>query len=485
VGIGVETLRDAIGRSSANLAVAVIVGLLVGLLALRSLRCCASRAVAASHRDWRPGPAVLGVAWCPPRLGAPVASTARPTFAVREVRRSRRACTLTSPRARDPRDASRDSRRPLLTVWRGKDVLLCSLRATGGCSPGLVLPPRSTRCSTRAPRSCGREVLLAQRLPHLVDVRGSAGCASTLQSGSESAPSGATTNSSRATASPERGVQTRRVAGGRRRPANKRTCRGSSSTTTTRSTTAATSATASRLRLPRARPVRPEPAPPRAPKRTGLRSSLRSTSSRATAGRASPAIPWNEVGDGRSSRVPAEESTRAKLFGDADRAAPPTAIRIEYTMSTSSRSCSATRRQAGGRPPGRPSAPIVTARAHPRRAISSSPTTEVMDQIAGWGCRTACGRAAGAGLADAAFRDRFLIRVRFVAAHGLTLPADLCACAGTGPQKTDAKTRAEHGGQPAAPPGQARPRRPDTPCGPAARSLVDDHTIGPCVRYRL
>ena len=38
VGIGIETLRDAIGRSSANVAVAVAVVLIVALLALQVLQ---------------------------------------------------------------------------------------------------------------------------------------------------------------------------------------------------------------------------------------------------------------------------------------------------------------------------------------------------------------------------------------------------------------------------------------------------------------
>ena len=52
VGIGIETLRDAIGRSSANLALVAIVVLVVGLLALPVLALLRVTRVAAGHRGW-------------------------------------------------------------------------------------------------------------------------------------------------------------------------------------------------------------------------------------------------------------------------------------------------------------------------------------------------------------------------------------------------------------------------------------------------
>ena len=78
-GIGIETLRDAIGSSSANLAVAVIVVLVVGLLALPVLALLRLTRVAAGHRDWAlRAAAVLGVVWVALRVaGAPVASVER------------------------------------------------------------------------------------------------------------------------------------------------------------------------------------------------------------------------------------------------------------------------------------------------------------------------------------------------------------------------------------------------------------------------
>ena len=110
VGIGIETLRDAIGRSSANLAVAAIVVLLVGLLALPVLALLRVTRVAAGHRDWVLRAAVvLGVVWVALRVvGAPVASTSAAALAVQRGADGRsRACgrTTSSP-ARSPATAS-------------------------------------------------------------------------------------------------------------------------------------------------------------------------------------------------------------------------------------------------------------------------------------------------------------------------------------------------------------------------------------------
>jgi phosphatidylglycerophosphate synthase len=77
VGIGIETLGDAIGTSSANLVVAGAVVLVVALLALLALALLRVTRVAAGHRDWAlRTAAVLGAAWVVLHvLGAPVAST--------------------------------------------------------------------------------------------------------------------------------------------------------------------------------------------------------------------------------------------------------------------------------------------------------------------------------------------------------------------------------------------------------------------------
>jgi phosphatidylglycerophosphate synthase len=135
VGIGVETLRDAIGRSSANIAVAVIVVLLAGLLALPVLALLRITRVAAARRDWvLRAAAVLGIAWVVLRIaGAPVASTSAATLAVREVQAVRSGLRAQQILAREiPRDRFRATPGDrLLTALRGKDVLLLFVESYG------------------------------------------------------------------------------------------------------------------------------------------------------------------------------------------------------------------------------------------------------------------------------------------------------------------------------------------------------------------
>ncbi|HEY0364811.1 MAG TPA: CDP-alcohol phosphatidyltransferase family protein, partial [Solirubrobacteraceae bacterium] len=135
VGIGIETLRDAIGRSSANLALAAIVVLFVGLLALPVLALSRLTRVAAGHRDWVLRAAtVLGVAWVVLRvLGAPVASTSAATLAVREVQAVQTGLHAHEVLAREiPRDRFRATPGDrLLTGLRGKDVLLLFVESYG------------------------------------------------------------------------------------------------------------------------------------------------------------------------------------------------------------------------------------------------------------------------------------------------------------------------------------------------------------------
>ena len=87
VGIGIETLRDAVGRSSAYLAVAVAAVLIVALLAVPVLALLRVTRVAAGHRGWAlRAAAVLGVVWVALRVaGAPVASSSAAALAVDEV----------------------------------------------------------------------------------------------------------------------------------------------------------------------------------------------------------------------------------------------------------------------------------------------------------------------------------------------------------------------------------------------------------------
>jgi phosphatidylglycerophosphate synthase len=135
VGIGIETLRDAIGRSSANLAVATIGVLFVGLLALPVLALLRLTRVAAGHRGWAlPAVAALGFIWVGLRvLGAPVASTSTAALAVDEVKAVRSGLQAHEILAREiPRDRFRAAPGDrLLTGLRGKDVLLLFVESYG------------------------------------------------------------------------------------------------------------------------------------------------------------------------------------------------------------------------------------------------------------------------------------------------------------------------------------------------------------------
>jgi phosphatidylglycerophosphate synthase len=135
VGIGIETLRDAIGSSSANVAVAVAVVLIVGLLAVPVLALLRVTRVAAGHRAWAlRAAAALGVVWVALRLaGAPVASSSTAALAVDEVQAVRTGLADRATLARliaDDRFRSTPGTR-LLTDLRGKDVLLVFVESYG------------------------------------------------------------------------------------------------------------------------------------------------------------------------------------------------------------------------------------------------------------------------------------------------------------------------------------------------------------------
>lgn len=135
VGIGIETLRDAIGRSSADLVVALAVVLIVALLAVPVLALLRVTRVAAGHRGWAlRAVAVLGVVWVALRVvGAPVASSGAAALAVDEVQEVR---TALADRAVLDREIARDRFRAtpghrLLTGLRGKDVVLVFVESYG------------------------------------------------------------------------------------------------------------------------------------------------------------------------------------------------------------------------------------------------------------------------------------------------------------------------------------------------------------------
>jgi hypothetical protein len=135
LGIGIETLRDAIGSSSANLVVAVAAMLIVALLAVPVVSLLRVTRVAAGHRGWALRAAAgLGVIWVAFRLvGAPVASSSATALAVDEVQAVR---TGLADRAALARLIAQDRFRGtpgsrLLTGLRGKDVLLVFVESYG------------------------------------------------------------------------------------------------------------------------------------------------------------------------------------------------------------------------------------------------------------------------------------------------------------------------------------------------------------------
>jgi phosphatidylglycerophosphate synthase len=134
-GIGIETLRNAIGGSSANVVVAVAAVLLVALLAIPVLALLRVTRVAAGHRDWALRAAIaLGVVWLALRVvGAPAASSSATALAVDEVEAVRAGL---ADRAVLAREIAHDRFRAtpgdrLLTGLRGKDVLLVFVESYG------------------------------------------------------------------------------------------------------------------------------------------------------------------------------------------------------------------------------------------------------------------------------------------------------------------------------------------------------------------
>jgi phosphatidylglycerophosphate synthase len=428
VGIGIETLRDAIGRSSANVAVAAIAVLFVGLLALPVLALARLTRVAAGHRDWALRAAtVLGVAWVVLRaLGAPVASTSAATLAVREVQAVRTGLHAHEVLAREiPRDRFRATPSDrLLTGLRGKDVLLLFVESYGKVAvQGSSFSPRvdtvldEGTAQLRARGFSSRSAFLSSStfgglswLAH-----------STLQSGIRIGTQRGydqLVKSDRLTLS---GAFKR--AGWRAvvdDPANKRTWpegsafyhydkiydrrnvgyRGPGFGLPPMPDQYVLSAL---QRLELAKRHRPP-----------LFAEVDLISSHAPWTRIPRLVPWTEVGDGSIfDRVPAEESTRAKLFNDAERARAAYGHSIEYTMSTIASFVAHYGDDKtvvvllGDHQP----ATIVTGQgaSHdvPISIIAHDP--KVMDQIASWGWQDGLRPSPQAPVWPmSAFRDRFL-----------------------------------------------------------------------------
>jgi hypothetical protein len=135
VGIGIETLRDAIGRSQADVVVAVVAVFIVVLLAIPILALLRVTRIAAGHRDWAlRAAAALGVVWVALRLvGAPIASSSAASLAVDEVQAVQAGLRdheiLARQLAHDRFRATPGDR--LLTGLRGKDVLLVFVESYG------------------------------------------------------------------------------------------------------------------------------------------------------------------------------------------------------------------------------------------------------------------------------------------------------------------------------------------------------------------
>jgi hypothetical protein len=135
LGIGIETLRDAIGNSGANLVVAVAGLLVLAVLALPVLALLRVTRIAAGNRRWAlRAVTALGVVWLALRVvGAPVASSGAAALAVDEVQAVRAnlagRAAFTRALAYDRFRGTPGSR--LLTGLRGKDVLLVFVESYG------------------------------------------------------------------------------------------------------------------------------------------------------------------------------------------------------------------------------------------------------------------------------------------------------------------------------------------------------------------
>jgi phosphatidylglycerophosphate synthase len=135
LGIGIETLRDAIGTSQADLVVVVVAVLVVALLAIPVLALVRVTRVAAGHRACAlRAAATLGVVWLAFRVvDAPIASSSAAALAVDEVQAVR---TGLQDRALLARQLAHDRFRAapgerMLTGLRGKDVLLVFVESYG------------------------------------------------------------------------------------------------------------------------------------------------------------------------------------------------------------------------------------------------------------------------------------------------------------------------------------------------------------------
>jgi phosphatidylglycerophosphate synthase len=171
-GIGIETLRDGVGRSSADLLVVGVAVVLVAFLSIPVLALVRVTRVAADHRRWGLGAAAgLTLAWVVLRvLGAPAATTSATTLAFREVEAVRSGLHAQQVLAREiPRDRFRTTPGDkMLTGLRGKDVLLVFVESYGrvavhdsSFSPGVDAVLRRGNAQLRASGFSSRSAYLS------------------------------------------------------------------------------------------------------------------------------------------------------------------------------------------------------------------------------------------------------------------------------------------------------------------------------------
>jgi hypothetical protein len=428
VGIGIETLGDAIGHSTANLAVAVIAVVLIGILAIPALALLRLTRVAAGHRHLALGAvAVLGVVWVALRVvGAPVASSSAAALAVDEVKVVQSGLRAHDILAREiPRDrfhATPGNR--LLTGLRGKDVLLLFVESYGRVAvQGSSFSPRIAAlldrgtAQLRAGGFSSRSAFLTSStfgglswLAH-----------STLQSGIRIGTQrgyNQLVRSDRLTLS-----RAFKRAGWRTvvdDPANKRDWREGS-------TFYHYDKIYDRRNVGYRGPGFGLPPMPdqyvllalrrlelAKRRRPPIFAEVDLISSHAPWTRIPRVIPWDHVGDGSIfDRVPAEESTRAALFGDSARARAAYGRSIEYTMSTI---ISYVRRYGDDK-----TVVVLLGDHQPATVVSGQGAThdvpitviahdpKVMHQIAGWGWQDGLRPSPQAPVWPmSAFRDRFL-----------------------------------------------------------------------------
>ena len=353
-GIGIETLRDSIGRTEANLVVAGAAVLGVAVLVLTTLAVLRLTRVAAGHRRWSlRAVTALGVVWvlcwafgAQLVSDAPIASTSAAGLVVHEVRAVQAGVQDHAIFADEIRhDRFRDTPGDqLLTGLRGKDVLARVRRELRqGRGPGLLVLATGRRRARQGDQAAaGRRLLLPQRLPHLVDVRRHqlAGALHPAVGGLGRQP--AALRPARRDRPPhaQPGVQAGRVADRRRRAVEQPglAARGRRSTTTTSSTTGATSAIAARSSRTRPCPTSTSSRPcsassSRSADRRPLFAEVDLVSSHTPWTRIPQLIDWSDVGDGSIfKRMPVDQVTRAALFGDPERVRAAYGQSIEYTL---------------------------------------------------------------------------------------------------------------------------------------------------------